>query len=427
LAFIAQPLWYDEYFTLTIARLFPSANFWQVVFSDVHPPTWYAVSWLFAFDGADWLIRVPSLVAGVGVMFAVGALAKTLYGDDAVQPALWLMAVMPAQVYYSTEGRVYAAITLAVLLAVLAMQTNRRWLYLVAAGSLGWLHAIGFVHLAAVSAVALWQWRKDRRAWLYVLGAGGLSALWLPQMLWQSADVINGFWLPPFDWGALVFNLTDMTTRMALPTGLWWTVFLLPSLVAIGLVSFKPTVARVTALIVAIAPPLVVGVISSLGVNSYLTRAFLPSVTLALAVLVAPMLIGRRALLGGLCGLLAICTLLTTPRYDVRGLFDGCEQIYYGSTAAAMMGVAIRPDLVPHVRLNPDDLNQTFSADAKDALGFVYEIPRGEFCAFRMHTVYTLPAETAHFAALEALVTSRRTVEFSDFWRAETTLMENAP
>jgi uncharacterized membrane protein len=422
LLFINQPLWYDEYFTLTIARLFPANTFWQVVFSDVHPPTWYLISAVFD-NGQAWLLRLPSLVCGLGIIAVGGVLARRLFDENTSITAMWLLAVLPAQVYYSGEGRVYAALTLAALCAVWAMLADRPRIYVVAAGLLGWLHTVGFIYLAALSLVGLWRWRHR---WPHVIGAVMLSSLWLPFMLQQIGDIVDGFWFPAFRVGALPFTLTDMATKLNGPESIWWVIIAVPWGFAVAAWLVRWNGQRAIVAFIALMPPFVVALISAITVNSYLPRAFLPSVSLLIVLLIAPALANRprwQAAVGTLC---IVLIAITPARPDISPTLGAeCTQVYYGNVAAAMMGLAVRPDLTPYIRSNPNDLTQTFNKSAQAALGFRYELPRGEFCAFRIINVYTLPAENTHFAALSPLVRQRSGVSFSNFWRVETLYMEN--
>lgn len=421
---INQPLWYDEFFTLTIARLFPSPQFWAVVLGDVHPPTWYLISALFD-TGAVWLIRLPSLLASVGVIIVAGQIAGRLYDRPAANAAMWLMATMSGQIVYAGEARVYALMTLIALIAFWAILAEKPLAYFLSAGALGWLHGLGFAHLGILSCVALWYWRG--RHWPAVLSAIAVSGLWLPFMLSQAGDVMDGFWLPAFRFGALTLTVVELTAGLGVPQEFAWIAFALSlGLIVFGLSRLRFTRARVAALLYAVLPPIGVGILST-QVNTYLPRAFLPSVTLLAIVLIAGSLYQHRAWLIVACTAFAMLNIAMPARPDFGPVLADCDAVYYGSNAAAMMGMALRPDLTPHIRNNPDDLNQQFPESTKQALGFEYTLPRGEFCAFRFITAYTTPEENAAFGALSPFVKHTTTIVLSPLWHIQRLDMVNNP
>jgi len=119
-------LWMDEGATAAIASLnWPS--FWKLIFSrEMNMSVYYCILRVFPFlQHSEWLLRLPSVVFGVGVIAAAWLLAKQLWEDDQETVPLGsasLIAVNGFMVAYSQEARGYAmAVCLLVLSSWAAM------------------------------------------------------------------------------------------------------------------------------------------------------------------------------------------------------------------------------------------------------------------------------------------------------------------
>ncbi len=110
--FIARaPLWYDENFTLILARL-PFDKMIQATAGDVHPPLWYIIEWML-FHAAPslpvWAIRIPALIFSLLAINTFVLLCETLNIPNRVRIlSTVLMAILPMQIWYAQEGRMYA-------------------------------------------------------------------------------------------------------------------------------------------------------------------------------------------------------------------------------------------------------------------------------------------------------------------------------
>ena len=152
LAALRGSLWYDEAFSVWLAGL-PLDRLIQATIYDVHPPAYYLFLWGIcrAFGNSEVAIRMPSLLAGMALIFVVYRLA----GRVGLSPPARLMtagmvALMPFQIYYSTEARSYSFQMLAVSLAAVGL-LERRWWLLVA----GSLVALYLQHTSALFILAL--------------------------------------------------------------------------------------------------------------------------------------------------------------------------------------------------------------------------------------------------------------------------------
>lgn len=248
-----QGLWVDEYFSLAMATghglehsaaeadpargdfverreavdldgyaryaaLDPAADAGRVVDavrrSDTNPPLYYLTlaGWLLAFGTSDTALRSWSVIASLLALPLVGWLARRAGGRRAVVPACALYALLPASVYYGTEGRMYGQLLLlsAAILA-LAAHLHRRGaraapaLGFVAVGVAGLLthHFFVFPVATACGWLLLHPGRSSRAAAVgLALTCGLLVAPWygqLPALMGQWRVTAGWLQLPPGD------------------------------------------------------------------------------------------------------------------------------------------------------------------------------------------------------------------------------------
>lgn len=193
---IAEPsLWLDEilHYELTLDTIDAPWHAWLTGVSDdrENGSLFYATQrlGLWLADGELGVRLMPALagVAAVVVIFWVGLVASGSGRAAAVGAAV--LAVSPLHVYYSREGRPYAAVMLAAaMLLWLALEersaadgVRRRWLlgglYAVALGT-AYLGAVGAPVLASVVALAGIEWLRRRRGGhLLAAAAAGLAVV----------------------------------------------------------------------------------------------------------------------------------------------------------------------------------------------------------------------------------------------------------
>lgn len=109
-----QSLWIDEQFTLVAAGL-PGALAWRDLLDNVHGPLHtVAVALAAAIGGTpEWVLRLPSALAGIALVPVMAQLAARFVGREAAVAAAWLTAGSPFLVWYSQEARNYAFLLLA--------------------------------------------------------------------------------------------------------------------------------------------------------------------------------------------------------------------------------------------------------------------------------------------------------------------------
>ena len=114
-----NPLWLDEATTNFLAIQPDLVSVVNAAAGDHHAPLHFVTIWFIKFIGSsEFLLRLPSALAGTLTIIAVFFIAKELYDEDAGLIAAALLAVSPFHIYYSQEARMYGMVVLFVSLAV---------------------------------------------------------------------------------------------------------------------------------------------------------------------------------------------------------------------------------------------------------------------------------------------------------------------
>lgn len=168
LAFIwVPPFWYDENFTLLATRL-PMWRMLAATAGDVHPPLYYLVMWPIAqlvdiLHAPIWILRLPSVLFSVLSLVVFALILQRLDLNPRVKvAAMVLMTVMPFQLYYAQEARMYTLLEFLTLFAFLAM-LQRRWaVFGLALGLLLYTQNYGIFNAAVLGVIALIRYVKNR-------------------------------------------------------------------------------------------------------------------------------------------------------------------------------------------------------------------------------------------------------------------------
>jgi hypothetical protein len=276
----AQSLWYDEGFSVWLARQPLPA----VTFGDFNPPLYYYLLhfWVQAAGTTEFAVRYLSVFFGLLTVAATFGLGRTLFGPAAGLAGAVLTAASPFLIWYSQEARMYA---LAVLLGVLAswlvwkgFSGRRLWpayALTVAAGAythyLSLLVPLGHAVFAAARALDPKQ-RPAFKGWaLAGVGAGLAYLPWVPtaleharlQTYWAgrpdvlglfqdaAARFVAGFSLEAdraLAFGCAFFGLAGLGLLLAVLAGsrfraggfLLGLVGLLPVSIVLGLAYYRP-------------------------------------------------------------------------------------------------------------------------------------------------------------------------------------------
>jgi len=206
------PNWYDENFTLVLARL-PFDSMIAATAGDVHPPLWYLIEWaLYHVLPAlpAWGIRIPAALLSLASVWTLARLMEAMRLPRPVQTvALVMMAVLPMQLWYAQEGRMYALLeflTLAALLAAL----KREWLWLVIT-SIAMLYTQNYAmfYLPVIYLLGL-NLNGLKTLWRYAV-TGLIAVLayvpWVTVILSQMGEISGRYWIMNIGAGAVIESI----------------------------------------------------------------------------------------------------------------------------------------------------------------------------------------------------------------------------
>jgi len=264
------PLWYDENFTLILARL-PLDQMLKATAGDVHPPLWYLIEWTIYHIAPNlpaWFVRVPALVFSIGSLFCFVAVMRQLQINPKVQSAAFaLMAVLPFQLWYAQEGRMYAMLEFFVLFTLFAALRHKYLMLFI--GSLGLVYTqnYGPFYMAAIALVIFAREKFTTFQWsMATMTSAGV--LWMPWMFTvsqQMSDIEGRYWIMDKSLGAVLIILYKLFFTAAMPAPLFFASYAVTfAAVILGVLAIirSKHPARVTVAIMAFAPLLIAWIVS---------------------------------------------------------------------------------------------------------------------------------------------------------------------
>jgi uncharacterized membrane protein len=196
----AQSYWIDELLSLGASSTPEGVSFWRKILYDVHGPLHtIIIHFLRRISTAEYLLRMPSAVAGVlSVFFMFKWLVAIGRRDVALYGAL-LLALNPFNLYYSQELRFYSLLTLFVIVSLIAFERYLRDPSPTAGLALGLaLICASFSHFSALFLPAgffmylIASRRLDRRHLSSGLIAAGILLLAVSPWIYREIQVIRG-------------------------------------------------------------------------------------------------------------------------------------------------------------------------------------------------------------------------------------------
>ena len=287
----ASSLWADEAFSWLVARQ-PAWAILTQRLEPILPPLYHFLLhfWIRLGEG-ETVLRGFSALCGLLVVPVIYALGRELFTPATGLVAALLAAVLPFQVYFAQETRLYALVILlsALLLWGFVRACNKAswWCWAV----LGFLFALNlYAHyftaftLLVLHAFVLLKWPRERRYWWGMLLADGVAlALWgphAPSALAQTQQVATNFWLSTPSLlelaKTLVYLLFSHTTPVYLnPVALFTALSIITLAGWAGIRTRGETRQRALLLLaLVLIPNLIALVISWLAKPVYLDRSF---------------------------------------------------------------------------------------------------------------------------------------------------------
>jgi uncharacterized membrane protein len=207
--FIARaPLWYDENFTLILARL-PFDKMIAATAGDVHPPLWYLIEWSIFHVAPSlpvWMIRIPALIFSLLAINTFVLLCETLLIPNRVRTvATLLMAILPMQIWYAQEGRMYAMLEFLVLLALYA-GLNKKWIMFAGASvAMMYTQNYGMFYLAVIGMIVIiLDWRSVTKVAGIAIITVSLYSPWAFIVARQMTAIQGRYWIMDASAGAVL-------------------------------------------------------------------------------------------------------------------------------------------------------------------------------------------------------------------------------
>lgn len=300
LGIASRPIWYDEAFSILFAEKGPIAMLHGTVgatgaeSAEEHPLGYYVILWLWMniFGGSIGSVRMLSIFIGIGIVYLTYRISLELFDAKTAETSMLITALMPFQVHYAQEIRMYAFLAMWLLLAVYSYLRGSRsgewrwWLVFGFSSALAqYTHNLAAFFLIPLAVTPLIQ--RDWRTFRFVLLSGLFAILlyspWLIQLPSQLAKVDQSYWVSRPDISSLLTLLLVFTTNTPLPD-----VWILPALtiafliVVIGLIqttrvkSGNEKSDGLWILFLTFAPPLMLFIFSQ-WIPVYIERALLPS------------------------------------------------------------------------------------------------------------------------------------------------------
>ena len=237
---LRRPLWLDEASTFWITTQGWSALLHQSG-TEGSPPFYFLIvkTFISIFGTGELAIRLPSILAAVGLIPLVYVLGRVIHGMRTGLIAAGLVTISPLVHYYSSEARNYAVVdvetTAVALVGLYAAAEPRRWrwwglLFVVEAIAL-WTHIYAAFVLPCVPLVCIVATSSELRtqtalrATAVTCGAFLVCLPWLRLSMEAGAagvgDWIQVLWteLPP--WAALFRSVAVFSFGAAYPSYLW--------------------------------------------------------------------------------------------------------------------------------------------------------------------------------------------------------------
>ena len=238
LIFTRGSFWFDEVFTLELAKL-PFGEMFQMASQDTNPPLWTMLMWpwVHLFPHTEWIVRIPAVILGTATVPLAGLLGKRVASERVGLISATITALSPTLIYFSTEARMYA---LFVFLSVLAAYLIQKRAYAFVALLLLATHTYGLLPVIGFYVRGLIELPKTMHKKWHLTHAG-LVAAWGAWIAWsylpKLSDLFSNSWFmrvaPPVGW-PLTPLFETVTLRGTVPS---W-IFFCASALALGVIVF---------------------------------------------------------------------------------------------------------------------------------------------------------------------------------------------
>lgn len=221
-----RPLWYDEAFSVFLAE-----QDWTAIVrgtaADIQPPLYYVVLHVWQFLGEQvYTMRFLSVGLSLLTVALMYQLTRVLTSPRAALLAAFIAAIMPFQIYYAQELRMYALLEFALLLYLYAFvrilrgAQGRVWVLVLAVSGAAGLYSQSLAVLSWVIPDVYALFRRGR--WLNRVLIGQSVSLvlflpWLAVLTGQLAVIQHSYWTTPPGLAEVFQLLLAFTVNQPLP------------------------------------------------------------------------------------------------------------------------------------------------------------------------------------------------------------------
>lgn len=206
----SRPIWYDEAFAILFAQKGFSAMLYGTLTqtsagaADIHPLGYYTIlwNWIILFGTSIASARTLSILFSLFSLYLIYKITSHLLNKKTALYACTLFAILPFQIHYAQEIRMYATLTFWLLLATYAFlkaKTNWKWwvLFSISCALAQYTHNLASVYLISLSLTPILQrdWKTLRNLILAGLVSLTLYLPWLIHLPAQLSKVNAHYWV----------------------------------------------------------------------------------------------------------------------------------------------------------------------------------------------------------------------------------------
>jgi uncharacterized membrane protein len=207
---ISRPIWYDEAFAILFAEKGFSAMLYGTLTqtsagsADIHPLGYYTAlwGWMHLFGQSIISARIFSILISLISLCLVYQITKKTLTQRTALFASGIFAILPFQIHFAQEIRMYSMLSLWLLLATfsfLKTQENKKWWILFSASCTlaQYTHNLAAIYLIPLSLTPIFykDWKTLRNLILASLVSLILYLPWLIHLPAQLSKVNSHYWV----------------------------------------------------------------------------------------------------------------------------------------------------------------------------------------------------------------------------------------
>lgn len=202
----SRPIWYDEAFSALLAEQGPSAIIDGTLAKDAdtsaaeeHPPAYYFMlwGWMKLFGNTLISLRLLSVFLSTGITYFIYRITSHIFDSSTALIAAFFSAILPFQIHYGQEIRMYVLLTFWLCIATYAFLKHRWILFSIAAALAQYTHNLAAFYLIPLAFTPIFQqdWKTFRSLILAGFAAIIIYSPWLIQLPAQLSKVTSSFWI----------------------------------------------------------------------------------------------------------------------------------------------------------------------------------------------------------------------------------------